>query len=118
MSDLGFPEDHDLLLALFSAEDFPNLNDSQVKDALALLNEFANLFISSPSVFGLAKGVIHQIATGDAPPFKETPYCCSQVKDAAISKELKKLLEAGLLAPSQNPWASPLLTPKKRDGGN
>ena len=45
-----------------------------------------------------------------------TPTTC--VEDAQVSKELKQLLDAGLLAPSQSPWASPLLILKKKDGGH
>ena len=52
------------------------------------------------------------------PPFCAKPYRCSQVEEAQVSKELKHLLEAGLLAPSQSPWVSPLLILKKKDGGH
>ncbi|KAJ9086323.1 hypothetical protein DSO57_1005313 [Entomophthora muscae] len=53
------------------------------------------------------KGVIHQIETGDAPPFQAKPYRKSRVEDARVSKELKQLLDAGLNALSQSPWVSP-----------
>ena len=71
---MWLPEDCNLLLALFSISDFPNLTEDQAKDALSLLDKYANLFASGPSDFGLAKGVIHQINTGNAPPFKAKPY--------------------------------------------
>ena len=69
---MGLPEDHSLLLALFSISNFPNLSEDQAKDALALLNKYPNLFASGPSDFGLAKGVIHQIDTGNAPPSRQS----------------------------------------------
>ena len=71
-----------------------------------------------PNNYGLAKGVVHQIDTGDSLLFWAKPYCKSQVEDAQISKELKQLFYAGLLAPLQNPWASLLLILKKKDGGH
>ena len=90
----------------------------QQSDVLKLLGSFSDIFATGPHDYRLAKGVSHQIDTGDSPPFRAKPYCRSQVKDAQVSKELKQLLEAGLLAPSQSPWASPLLILKKKDGGH
>ena len=116
--DFGLPPEPPEVLALFSATDFPGLTSDQQKDALALLDSYADIFASGPHDFGLAKNVTHVIDTGDAPPFRAKPYRKSRVEEAAVSKELKQLLEAGLLTPSQSPWASPLLIVKKKDGGH
>ena len=106
------------MLSMFSETDFPQLSPSQQSDVLKLLDSFSDIFATGPHDYGLAKGVSHQIDTGDSPPFRAKPYRRSQVKDAQVSKELKQLLEAGLLAPFQSPWASPLLILKKKDGGH
>ena len=104
---------------MFAASNFPNLTSSQKTDVLNLLDQYKDIFADGPANFGLAKGVTHQINTGDAPPpFRVNPYCRSQIEEAQLSKEIKQLLEAGLLAPSQSPWASPLLILKKKDGGH
>ena len=67
---------------------------------LALLDQFKDVFAASITDFGLDKGFIHQINTGNAPSFRTKPYRCSQVEEAQVSKELNKPLDSGLLAPS------------------
>ncbi|KAJ9049320.1 hypothetical protein DSO57_1025742 [Entomophthora muscae] len=60
--------------SFFTAADFPQLSPVQQKEVMDLLNQFSDIFVSGPTDYGLAKGVIHQIDTGDAPPFCAKPY--------------------------------------------
>lgn len=61
--------------------------------------------------------VDHQI---DLVPVKKppahAPYRMSQPKLAELRKELKELLDAGLLQPAKSPYGAPLLLKKKQDG--
>ena len=69
MEDFGLPSPTPEILAMFAASDFPNLTSTQHSDVLDLLDQYKDIFATGPADFGLAKGLIHQIHTGDAPPF-------------------------------------------------
>ncbi|KAJ9077440.1 hypothetical protein DSO57_1016746 [Entomophthora muscae] len=92
-SDFNLPEDDLQVLSLFTAADFPQLSPFQQKDVLDLLDQFSDIFASGPTDYGLAKGVIHHIDTGDVPPSCAKPYRRSRVEDAQVSKELIKWVQ-------------------------
>ncbi|KAJ9084282.1 hypothetical protein DSO57_1026156 [Entomophthora muscae] len=56
-----------LTLSLFTAQDFLKLSLVQQKEVLDLLDQFSDIFAKDSTDYGLSKGVIHQINTGDAP---------------------------------------------------
>ena len=95
-SDFSLPKEKPQVLSLFSAADFPQISPVQ-QDVLAFSDQFKDIFAQGPNNYGLSKGVIHQINTGDTPSFCANPYFCSQVKGAQVSKELKQLLDSDLL---------------------
>ncbi|KAJ9059454.1 hypothetical protein DSO57_1002031 [Entomophthora muscae] len=107
-SDFKLPDENPQVLSLFTATDFLQLSSIRKKDVLELLDQFNSIFASGPNNYGLEKGVIYQIDTGDAPPFRAKPYCCSRVEDAQVSKEPKKLLNVEYWCRAQKPvlaWA-------------
>ena len=61
---------------------------------------------------------IHSFDVGDSKPFKSCPYRKSVVEEQVVAEELNSLLDAGLLKPSNSPWASTLLLIKKKNGGH
>ncbi|KAJ9090319.1 hypothetical protein DSO57_1003846 [Entomophthora muscae] len=87
--DFNLPENKPQVLSLFTAQDFLQLSPVQQKEVLDLLDKFSDIFAKDSTDYGLAKGVIHQIDTGDAPPFHVKPYCHSCMEDVKVSKELK-----------------------------
>ncbi|KAJ9071815.1 hypothetical protein DSO57_1033320 [Entomophthora muscae] len=87
--DFNLTEDEPQVLSLFTAQDFPQLSLVQQKEVLDLLDQFLDIFAKNSTDYGLAKGVIHQIDTGDAPPFCAKLYRHSQVEDAQLSKSSK-----------------------------
>ena len=91
-------------------EDDPDLQSIALED---LLNEFLYIFASHDHDFGEMHDTIHSIDVGDSKPFKSRPYHKSIVEEQVVSKELKNLLDAGLLKPSKSHWASPLIQVKK-----
>ncbi|KAJ9060263.1 hypothetical protein DSO57_1032742 [Entomophthora muscae] len=72
-NDFNLPEDNPQVLSLFIAANFSQLSLIQQKDVLELLDQFINIFASGPMDYGLAKEVIHQIDTGDAPLWGSCP---------------------------------------------
>ncbi|KAJ9055537.1 hypothetical protein DSO57_1002832 [Entomophthora muscae] len=69
--DFNLPEVEPQVLSLLSAENFPKLSPVQQKEVLDLIYKFADIFAKDSTNYGLAKGVIHQIDTVDAPLFQE-----------------------------------------------
>ena len=71
------------------------------------------LFSGNPNVTNAA---IHQTDTGDSSPIR-----CSQCKvpqrlESEVNKEIDKMLELGIIRPSNSPWASPVVFVPKPDG--
>ena len=56
-----------------------------------------------------------KIPTGDAPPISQRPYNVPYALHDAVKKEIKTLLDAGLIEPSISSWASPTLVIRKKD---
>ena len=115
LRDLGLP-DPSIHVALPPLDE--NLAPSDHAEALALLEEYADLFSEGPHDFGLLKGTSHHLELEDSRPFRSQPYQKSKVEEAQVAIELRQLLDAGLLQPSKSPWASPLLLLRKKDGGH
>ena len=57
-----------------------------------------------------------EIDTGDAPPKKQRPRRMPFAVRQEVSKQLKKMQEAQVIWPSKSPWASPIVSVRKRDG--
>ncbi|KAJ9083590.1 hypothetical protein DSO57_1033170 [Entomophthora muscae] len=66
--DFNLPEDEPQVISLFTAQDFPQISPIQKKEVLDFLNQFSDIFAKDSTDYSLAKGIIHQINTGDAPP--------------------------------------------------
>ena len=60
--------------------------------------------------------VEHSIETGGAYPIARPPRRQSPAMEAVIEKEVKNLLDAKIIRPSNSPWASNLVLVKKKDG--
>ncbi|KAJ9053206.1 hypothetical protein DSO57_1026511 [Entomophthora muscae] len=63
--DFNLPEDEPQILYLFTVQDFLQLSPVQHKEVLNLIVQFSDIFAKDSNNYGLAKGVIHQIDTGD-----------------------------------------------------
>ena len=50
------------------------------------------------------------------PPIKQRAYRLPLLKRKIVEEELDKMLAAGVIRPSQSPWASPITLVAKRDG--
>lgn len=59
--------------------------------------------------------VVIDIPTGDAVPISQKPYPIPYAYRDAVIKELRKLLDGGLIQPSTSQWACPILVRLKKD---
>ena len=81
---------------------------------LSLLDEFNDCFADSP---GRCDVVTHRIMmTPDFVPKQVRPYGVPEIFWSEVNKQIKELLDQGLIRPSNNPMASPIVCVAK-DGG-
>ncbi|UYV79051.1 K02A2.6-like [Cordylochernes scorpioides] len=93
----------------------PELPPSHKIELLELLERFSELFnpiTKSPSEL-ITK---HKITTGDARPLKRRPYRVSPSERKIIQEEVDRMMEIGVVQPSESPWASPVVLVRKIDG--
>lgn len=85
----------------------------QQRDELEhLLEEFTDVFRDQP---GLTRKAEHHIRTKDAIPIAQHPYRIPVAWQPAVKEEVKQLLDAGMIVPSESPWASPVVCVRKKD---
>lgn len=73
-------------------------------------------FKDEPSTLGRTDRVKHVIDTGDATPIKQRYYNVSPARQKLINEELDRMLQLGVVEPSQSAWSSPIMLLDKPDG--
>ena len=58
----------------------------------------------------------YRIDTGDAEPIRRRSYRQSVFDRAEISRQVKEMVDAGIVEEAQSPWSSPVLLVRKKDG--
>jgi hypothetical protein len=94
-----------------------HLEDVEQRPLLRLLREFEGLFCESelPPATDLMS---HRIPTGNAPPIYRRHYRVPHHQKALIDNFIEEQLRAGVIVPSESPWASPVVVvPKKSADG-
>lgn len=93
------------------------LNEEEGKQLEELLIDYQDVFATSELDIGLFKGIKHSIDTGDARPIRHkmrrTPIHFQKEEEA----HLRKLLDQGIIRPSQSEWAAAPVLVRKKDGG-
>ena len=78
------------------------------------LKEFLDIELSA---FSLKPGVTtlatHHIDVGDSKAIKQRYYPVSKVVEAALHEEVDKMLENGVIEPSNSDWSSPIVMAKR-----
>ena len=95
-----------------------HLSESEKQQLLALLDKYAVIFRDEP---GLYPGVKHQIPlTNDFKPRRMKEHKIPEKIKPEVLKQIKDLLDQGIIRPSTTPMASPLVCllkgPSGRDG--
>ena len=97
------------------AEVVQHLEPQQRSELLSLLDEFSDCFADKP---GRCDVVTHRIVT--IPDFvskQMCPYRVLEILRAEVNKQIKDLLDEGLIRPSRGPVASPIVCVAKKEGG-
>ena len=94
----------------------PELTPEQIKIVQAQLDQLKHTFATPKATPVESPQVSHEIHLLDPQPVKQAPYRQSPLKQEAIRKEIQKLLQSGIIVPSNSPWSSPVSLVPKPDG--
>jgi len=95
----------------------PSLSPAEAAPIRLMLEQTFHAFATTPpQPPAPAPGVEHAIYLTDPAPIKQASYRLPPSKKAAVEKNVAKLLEQNLIAPSNSPWSSPVVLVPKHDG--
>lgn len=104
--------------AVFYATSCEDLSSPTSDPRLAkLLEKFADVFPNDlPRELPPERSFVHRIDTGDAHPVNMNAYPLSHEKLEELQKQVKDLLDRGLIQVSSSPWGFPVVFVKKPEG--
>jgi len=91
----------------------PELSEAQQAEVRTLLEQYADIFIDSPSVTNVTK---HVIELTTVKPIKGKAYPLPHVLRKTLSKEIGNMRAMGVIEKSTAAYASPVVMVKKPDG--
>ncbi|GFX46344.1 retrovirus-related Pol polyprotein from transposon 297 [Trichonephila clavipes] len=94
----------------------PELSDEQRNKLSELLRKFSGLFTKTDKSIAAKTNVKHRIFTGDHAPINQRAYRVSPTERRIIHEEVQKMLDEGIVQPSESPWSSPVVLVRKKDG--
>lgn len=96
----------------------PNVHVLSVADQKRL-EEVKKMFPSSDSEgLGRTSLLQHNINTCDTIPVKQRYYAVSPAVQTLMDVEVDRMLQLGVIEPSQSPWSSPMVLIRKESGKN
>ena len=92
------------------------LDEDQSRRLKALLYDFENAFSTDAMDVGRTPLVEHDIDTEEARPIRCRPRRLPRARQMAADREMEEMLRAGVIEPSDSPWASAVVLVKKKSG--
>jgi hypothetical protein len=96
--------------------DSTELTNQQKEKFRNFLEQDRHVFITGKGDLGRTSLYPHRIFTGDAAAVKQPPRRFPRSKRQAAEDEIQRMLDMGVIEPSDSPWASPVVLVTKRDG--
>lgn len=92
-------------------------DESETSDELQdLLQEYAHCFVEVSGLGRVKTGVQHETPIRCLEPIRSRPYRLTWEEEKYLQEELTRLLDLGLISPSNGQWTSPIFFVKKKDG--
>lgn len=106
------------LVSLDNGESTGGIGGSELDTAVKkLLDEYQDVFRDKlPPELPPLRNVEHVIETGDASPVRRPPFKMSPLELDELQRQLKDLLDKGLIQASSSPWGAPVLFVRKKGG--
>ena len=81
-----------------------------------IIEKYAHVFAKDDMDIGITTRILHEIDTGENRPIRQHPRRIpyGEAREEA-TKQVKELSEAGLIRPSNSPWAQPIVMVRKKD---
>lgn len=114
-SDKNIKEELPPHLASILEECSSELDSNQFEAVQALLSKKVHAFAKNKDDFGRTDKAKHSIDTGEHRPVKQPPRRLPLHKKKEVAKEVKRLLDLGVIEPSVSPWAAPTVLVLKKD---
>lgn len=90
-------------------------SNKQYAALIALLKKYHAIW-NQDRCLSATRDAVHRIDVTDARPFVSSPYALGPDQLIECRKEVKKMLDLGVIRPSASPWASPIVMVPKPDG--
>ncbi|GFV32783.1 retrovirus-related Pol polyprotein from transposon 17.6 [Trichonephila clavipes] len=94
----------------------PELSDEQRNKLSELLRKFSGLFTKTDKSTAAKTNVKHRIFTGDHAPINQRAYRVSPTERRIIHEQVQKMLDEGIVQPSESPWSSPIVLSLLKSG--
>ncbi|GFV04726.1 retrovirus-related Pol polyprotein from transposon 17.6 [Trichonephila clavipes] len=78
--------------------------------------KFSGLFTKTDKSTAAKTNVKHRIFTGDHAPINQRAYRVSPTERRIIHEEVQKMLDEGIVQPSESPWSSPVVLSLLKSG--
>ena len=93
-----------------------NLDEHEKAQLRELLAEYEDVFVNKDNILDHTTVVEHKLKLKhDEAPFKARLYRTSPNGRVIMDQEVKKLLDQGVIRPSNSPWCAPVILVKKSD---
>ena len=93
------------------------LNEDERQNVINLLCKFKDVFAKDDLDLGCFKSVSHRINTRETTPVRQSARRTPVGFQNEEKQHLDKMVDSGVVVPSQSEWASPVVLVRKKDGG-
>ena len=91
------------------------LSQEHRQQLVSLITRYEGIFASNPKKPSLVNGMKHRIITDNALPVNKKPHRIPHAWDDEVNKQIKEMLDNGIIRPLSSPWNSPIILVKKKD---
>jgi hypothetical protein len=92
------------------------LTASEEKEFKQFLLQHRMVFAADDADLGRTNVVQHDIDTGNTHPIRQPHRRLLMAQQEVCDREIKSMLDKGVIERGQSPWASPVVLVKKKDG--